>query len=234
MKTEYFIYKENGKLYWIQEMPIHFFSDAPSWRNSKMFMESVDLQSEVSNSIEVVNQQLLINRLLVKLNWRPTEYRFEVGEIYSIECEVIIGLYGVHSHPTAMVSFPFTEQPTQEAKPDFETCKNDVAKKHGFDNFQECYFMGLETCAKELIKYCGEAAELYTQRLQQQLSFLQPDHKGEYFIKGVANQSHPDITIIIRIKGSDQRKKWSDQQKLDAKIWMIEERDRLNYFINDL
>ena len=44
-----------------------------------------------------------------------------------------------------------------------QQAKDDVAKIHGFDNFQECYFMGLETSTALLIKYCDEAAEKYAQ-----------------------------------------------------------------------
>lgn len=59
-------------------------------------------------------------------------------------------------------------------------------------------------------------------------------YKGEYFIEGVDVQKRPDIVIQVKMKDKRHREEWSKTQKLDAKVWMIKQRDRLNEFINDL
>jgi len=59
-------------------------------------------------------------------------------------------------------------------------------------------------------------------------------YKGEYFINGVDDKKRPDIVIQISMKVKSQREQWSEQKRLDAKVWLIEQRDRLNDFISDL
>lgn len=53
-----------------------------------------------------------------------------------------------------------------------QECKDQVAKRHGFDNFLECYTMGLETSVKELLKYSDEASELYAQQYIDEIDLL--------------------------------------------------------------
>lgn len=59
-------------------------------------------------------------------------------------------------------------------------------------------------------------------------------YKGEYFMKGVDNQPRPDIVFQIRMKEKKQRQKWSEHQKVAARVWLDEQRDRLQDFIDDL
>lgn len=59
-------------------------------------------------------------------------------------------------------------------------------------------------------------------------------YKGEFWVKGVDENVRPDIVIQIKMKEKKQRQQWTDEQKLNAKVWMIEQRDRLNDFITDL
>lgn len=53
-----------------------------------------------------------------------------------------------------------------------QECKDQIAKRHGFDNFLECYTMGLETSVKELLKYSDEASELYAQQYIDEIDLL--------------------------------------------------------------
>lgn len=59
-------------------------------------------------------------------------------------------------------------------------------------------------------------------------------YKGEYFINGVDNQPRPNIVFNIKMNDKKNREKWPDDKKVQAKEWLIEQRDRLNDFINDL
>lgn len=59
-------------------------------------------------------------------------------------------------------------------------------------------------------------------------------YKGEYFINGVDNQPSPNIVFNIKMNDKKNREKWPEDKKVKAKEWLIEQRDRLNDFINDL
>jgi|688.fasta_scaffold1418562_2 hypothetical protein len=59
-------------------------------------------------------------------------------------------------------------------------------------------------------------------------------YKGEYWTKGVDEKVRPDIVVQIKMKDKKHRQKWTEEEKLNAKVWMIKERDRLNSFITDL
>lgn len=59
-------------------------------------------------------------------------------------------------------------------------------------------------------------------------------YKGEFWTNGVNEKIHPDIVIQIKMKDKNKRQEWTDQQKVDAKVWMIKQLDRLNDCISDL
>lgn len=60
-------------------------------------------------------------------------------------------------------------------------------------------------------------------------------YKLEIWAKGVPeNQKNPDIVLQIKMKNKKQRTKWTEDQKLNAKVLAIEARDRINDFINDI
>lgn len=70
----------------------------------------------------------------------------------------------------------------------YQEALDTVAKKHGFDNFQECYVMGLETSSEDLVKYCREAAVIHTESIRGEMENLDKVWRADYEIaKSVAN-----------------------------------------------
>jgi hypothetical protein len=59
-------------------------------------------------------------------------------------------------------------------------------------------------------------------------------YRGEFWTNGVSDKIRPDIIIQIKMIDRKHREKWTAKQKLEAKVWMIEQLDRLNDFITKL
>lgn len=74
-----------------------------------------------------------------------------------------------------------------------QQAKDQIAKRHGFDNFQECEFFGLEVRGTDLLKYSDEAAELYSSR---QNSTLIEENKK---ITDRYDQLNTDYQDLVRI-----------------------------------